>query len=233
MTEIDNEDEKKHLRSVKSYVVRGGRLTPAQQKAMDTMWPEFGLDLEDGLLDWSEVFSRDGHLVLEIGFGMGDSLIKMAQEHPRKNFIAIDVHPPGIGTLLRDIRDHELQNIRVYQNDATIVLNECIQNDALDTVQIFFPDPWHKKRHHKRRMIQADFVQQIRRKLKPGGMFHLATDWENYAEQMMEVLSAADGFANCVGEGVFATEHGRPSTKFERRGERLGHGVWDLLFKKL
>lgn len=228
----DGIEEDKHQRRIKSYVVRGGRLTPAQQLAMETMWPKFGLNLEQGMQDWSVVFEREAELVLEIGFGMGDSLIKMAQKNPQQNFIAIDVHPPGIGTLLRDIRDTELSNIRVYQNDATIVLRDCIEDFSLDKIQIFFPDPWHKKRHHKRRLIQPGLVEELSQKIKSGGVVHLATDWENYAEQMMEVLSAAQGFENCFDDGQYATEHERPSTKFERRGERLGHGVWDLIFRR-
>jgi tRNA (guanine-N7-)-methyltransferase len=229
----DTKEENKKLRPIKSYVVRGGRLTSAQELAMKTMWPVFGLNVEQGLLDWPAIFKRDAERVLEIGFGMGDSLIKMAQENPRQDFIGIDVHPPGIGTLLRDIKENELSNIRVFQHDATIVLKECVEDNSLDKMQIFFPDPWHKKRHHKRRLIKPDFIQGIRQKLKPGGILHLATDWENYAEQMLEVLSAAEGFQNCFGVGQIATEHDRPSTKFERRGERLGHGVWDFVFKKL
>jgi tRNA (guanine-N7-)-methyltransferase len=231
MTSSDRAD--KNFRPIKSYVVRGGRLTPAQQQAMEEMWPEFGLDIEQGSLEWSKVFGRQAPLVLEIGFGMGDSLIKMAQQNAHQNFIGIDVHPPGVGTLLRDIKQAGLSNIRVYQNDATLLLKECIQDNVLDRVHIFFPDPWHKKRHNKRRLIQPAFVEGLRHKLKSGGKFHLSTDWEHYAEQIMAVLTTAEGFVNCYGKGEFATEHQRPSTKFERRGERLGHGVWDLIFEKL
>ena len=171
--------------------------------------------------------------MLEIGFGMGQSLVAMAAAAPEKNFIGVEVHLPGVGRLLHSMEDEGVDNIRVYCHDAVEILNDCIDDASLDTVQIFFPDPWHKKRHHKRRLIQPDFVDLLCRKLKPGGVLHLATDWENYAEQMMEVLSANTQLRNQAGEGEFAPrpDH-RPLTKFERRGERLGHGVWDLLFKK-
>lgn len=221
-----------HFRTVKSYVVRGGRLTSSQQQAMETLWSQFGLELEQGIIDQKKIFSRHAELVLEIGFGMGESLIAMARQNPRQDFVAIDVHPPGIGTLLRAIKENDLQNIRLYKNDAKIILDECFADNSIDKIQIFFPDPWQKKRHHKRRLIQPEFVQRLRTKLKVGGLLHLVTDWENYSGQMLQVLSAAKGFANTFGQGQFASEHDRPKTKFERRGERLGHGVWDLIFKK-
>lgn len=229
----NSETENMKLRAIKSYVVRGGRLTSGQQQAMEEMWPEYGLDVEQGMLNWSEVFGREAPLVLEIGFGMGDSLIKMAEQNTAQNFIGIDVHPPGVGTLLKDIKQTGVKNIRVYKNDAVLFLKDCVGDNVLDRVHIFFPDPWHKKRHNKRRMVQPDFIEKVRKKMKPGGKLHLATDWENYAEQIMEVLTAADGFVNSFGAGQYTTEHDRPSTKFERRGERLGHGVWDMIFEKL
>ncbi len=221
-----------HYREIKSYVVRGGRLTPSQQKALDQYWPLYGLDLQSGQLDWRAVFGNEQPLVFEIGFGMGDSLVQMAAEHPGQNFIGVDVHPPGIGMILRKIAEQGLSNVRIYQEDAKQVLADCIEDASLDKVQIYFPDPWHKKRHHKRRLIQPDFMGQLLPKLKLGGVIHLATDWQNYAEQMMEVLSAVTELKNCAGDGNFSTQHERPVTKFEKRGERLGHGVWDLLFEK-
>jgi len=221
-----------HKRTVKSYVVRGGRLTPSQQKALGELWPVFGLEREQGLIDKSKVFTNENPLVFEIGFGMGDSLVQMAKDNLEQNFIGIDVHPPGVGTLLRKIKEEELNNVRVYQGDAKLVLQDCIPDDSLDVVQIFFPDPWHKKRHHKRRLIQEEFLQQLLPKLKQNGLLHLATDWENYAEQMMEVLSASIELENQFGAGNFAVQERRPATKFQRRGERLGHGVWDLMFSK-
>jgi len=219
-------------RPIRSYVVRGGRLTPSQEQAINTLWPVYGLEKDQGLIKREDVFERSAELVFEIGFGMGDSLVAMAAEHPERDYIGIDVHPPGIGTILRDIKIADLKNLRVMQGDAMEVLQTCFEDNELDRVQIFFPDPWHKKRHHKRRMIQPAFVSELAAKMRSGGILHLATDWENYAEQMMEVMSASELFRNLAGEGNFAEDHERVETKFERRGRRLGHGVWDLLFEK-
>ncbi len=208
-------------------------MTPGQQRAYEENWGRWGLEHSAGALDFDSCFGRPGERVLEIGFGMGQSLVAMAAAAPEKNFIGIEVHRPGVGRLLHSMADEGVDNIRVYCHDAVEVLRDCIADGSLDTVQIFFPDPWHKKRHHKRRLIQPAFVQLLLAKLKVGGVLHLATDWENYAEQMLEVLSAEPALRNRAGTGEFAPrpEH-RPETKFERRGERLGHGVWDLLFEK-
>ena len=225
-------DESSQRREIKSYVIRGGRLTSAQQHAMDTLWEKYGLSREAGVVNRQQVFDRQAELVLEIGFGMGGSLVTMANEHPERDYIGIDVHPPGIGTILRDIASSGLTNLKVYEDDALLVLKECIASEGLDKVQIYFPDPWHKKRHHKRRMIQPAFAQLLREKLSVGGQVHFATDWENYAEHILEVMEGAEGFENIVGEENFVTEHDRPETKFERRGQRLGHGVWDMIYRK-
>ena len=220
-------------RRIRSYVLRTGRMTPGQQRAFAENWARWGLDFENGDPDFDRVFGRSGPRVLEIGFGMGQSLVEMAAAAPEKNFIGVEVHKPGVGRLLHSMVEEDVSNIRVYCHDAVEVLQHCIADESLDTVQIFFPDPWHKKRHHKRRLIQPEFVAQLALKLKPGGLLHLATDWENYAEQMMEVLSAAEGLQNTCGQGQFAPRPAhRPLTKFEQRGERLGHGVWDLLFTR-
>ena len=225
-------DDKKHRR-IRSYVLRTGRMTPGQERAFDENWARWGLEHSDGALDFDACFGRSGQRVLEIGFGMGQSLVEMAAAAPEKNFVGIEVHKPGVGRLLHSMVDANVDNIRVYCHDAVEVLRDCIADASLDTVQIFFPDPWHKKRHHKRRLIQPEFVAHLISKLKPGGLIHLATDWENYAEQMMEVLTAAEGLSNQVGPGEFAPRPDyRPLTKFEARGERLGHGVWDLLFQR-
>jgi tRNA (guanine-N7-)-methyltransferase len=221
-----------HIRTIKSYVVRGGRLTHSQRKALEELWPVFGLDREKGLINTIDIFSNSKPLVFEIGFGMGDSLMQMAKDNPEQNFIGVDVHPPGVGTLLRKIKEEQLTNVRVYQDDAKLVLQECIPDESLDVVQIFFPDPWHKKRHHKRRLIQAEFVKELLPKIKKNGLLHLATDWENYAEQMMEVLGEISALENQSGTGNYAPLSRRPVTKFQRRGEKLGHGVWDLMFIK-
>lgn len=217
-------------REVKSFVVRAGRMTAGQQKALEALWPRYGLASSDGPVERERIFGRRAELVVEIGFGMGGSLVEMARAQPEKDFIGIEVHPPGVGTLLRALEEQNLGNVRVFREDARLVLEQCFADGAIDRILIFFPDPWPKKRHHKRRLIQPDFVALLRRKLRPGGVLHLATDWEHYAEQMMEVLSAAEGFRNPFGEGAFAGEHDRPRTKFESRGLRLGHGVWDLIF---
>lgn len=208
-------------------------MTPGQQRAFDQNWAQWGLEHSTGQLDFDTVFGREGPRVLEIGFGMGQSLVAMAVAAPEKNFVGIEVHRPGVGRILHDMAEQEAHNIRVYCHDAVEVLNDCIPDASLDTVQIFFPDPWHKKRHHKRRLIQPAFVAKLVEKLKPGGILHLATDWENYAQQMLEVLTQAEGLANTsAGCGFAVRPESRPPTKFELRGERLGHGVWDLLFRK-
>jgi tRNA (guanine-N7-)-methyltransferase len=221
------------LRTVRSFVIRAGRMTEAQQAARDRMWPRFGLQLGNGMLDASSVFGREADVVLEIGFGMGGSLVEMAKAAPERNFIGVEVHPPGIGNVLKLVEQEQLNNVRVYQADARMVLEQCIADEGLACVQIFFPDPWHKKRHHKRRLIQPDFLDELRPKLKKGGTLHLATDWEPYALQMMALLAADPHWRNAVGPGLYATEHARPLTKFEQRGQRLGHGVWDLLFTRV
>ncbi|GAB3284113.1 tRNA (guanosine(46)-N7)-methyltransferase TrmB [Parahaliea aestuarii] len=235
MSDIAGSDssERRH-RPIRSYVLRTGRMTEAQKRAFDAGWARWGLDYSPEALDLGRVFGSSGPCVLEIGFGMGHSLATMAAAAPGTNFIGVEVHTPGVGRLLHTISEQGIDNIRVYCHDAVEVLQHCIPQSALDSVQIFFPDPWHKKRHHKRRLIQPDFVALLVSRLKPGGVLHLATDWENYAEQMMEVLSASESLVNIAGEGAFSPRPGhRPLTKFEQRGERLGHGVWDLLFRRV
>jgi len=220
-------------RPIRSYVLRMGRLTDGQQRAFDEHWPRFGLSQADGPLDYAAVFGRDAPRVLEIGFGMGQSLVAMAAAAPATDFIGIEVHRPGVGKLLHSMEEKGVGNIRIYCHDAVEVLRDCIAPASLDTIQIFFPDPWHKKRHQKRRLIQPAFAEQLVAYLKPGGILHLATDWENYAGQMLEVLSATPGLENTAGAGSYAPKpESRPLTKFEQRGERLGHGVWDLLFRR-
>jgi len=226
-------EEKKHMRTVRSFVMRAGRTTEGQQKALEEVWPEMGLELKDGAINFAEAFGREAPVVLEIGFGMGASLIEMATQQPDKNYIGIEVHRPGVGRLLASVKELGLTNIRVYAEDAVEVLADCIPDGSLHALQLFFPDPWHKKKHHKRRIVQPEFVQNIRQKLEVGGYFHMATDWENYAEHMMEVMSGAEGFTNKAGEGEYSPQpEWRPVTKFQKRGERLGHGVWDLMFER-
>lgn len=226
--------EGKYIRTVKSFVKREGRLTKGQEAALEQNWPTMGLEHQGGLIDPAQVFGNDNPVVLEIGFGMGASLVEMAKNAPEKNFIGIEVHLPGVGACLMAASEQEVSNLRVYEHDAVEILADCIPDASLDTVQLFFPDPWHKKKHHKRRIVKDEFVQQLRAKLKVGGIFHMATDWENYAESMIEVMQDNEGYVNIAENGDFVErpEH-RPLTKFEQRGHRLGHGVWDIMYKRV
>jgi tRNA (guanine-N7-)-methyltransferase len=223
----------KPLRTVRSFVRREGRLTPGQQKAIDTLWSQFAIDEGTSILDLNTLFGRNAPKVLEIGFGNGASLAQMAADQPDTDFIGVEVHRPGVGQLLKAIDEQGLTNLRVACTDAVVLLQERISNDALDRLQLYFPDPWHKKRHHKRRIIQPSFVSLLAQKIKSGGHLHMATDWQHYAEQMLEDLSNNTDFINCGDEsGYIPRPDYRPLTKFEQRGHRLGHGVWDLLFKR-
>lgn len=219
-----------HQRTVRSYVIRGGRLTPSQQNALEKWWPVFGVSDVTAAFDAPSQFGRQAPLVLEIGFGMGDSLLAMARSNPEKDFIGIEVHKPGVGRLLHEIDALGLRNLRVYCHDAKEILRDCIADGTLSCVQIFFPDPWHKKKHNKRRLVQAEFMEQLRPKLAIGGSVHMATDWEPYAAHMMEVMSALPDYRNSAGAGQYAGVTDRPLTKFEKRGQRLGHVVNDLVF---
>ncbi|SFH60240.1 tRNA (guanosine(46)-N7)-methyltransferase TrmB [Modicisalibacter xianhensis] len=220
-------------RGIKSYVLRAGRMTAAQQRGLDEVWPQLGLKLEDGLLDLDAVFGRRAPRVVEIGFGMGASLIEQAETHPDTDFIGIEVHAPGVGKLLDEVDKRGLTNLRVYRDDALEVLTRCLPEASLDGLQLFFPDPWPKKKHHKRRIVQPAFVELVRTRLKPGGTLHMATDWEAYAEHMAEVMAEAPGFRNTSSEGPYVPRpEFRPLTKFEHRGARLGHGVWDLIYRR-
>lgn len=224
----------KAMRTVRSFVRREGRLTPGQQKALDKLWPRFGIDDNDSLLDLTTLFGRDAPKVFEIGFGNGASLVEMAKRQPEHDFIGVEVHRPGVGQLLKAIETEELTNIRVACTDAVELLKKRIADKSLDRVQLYFPDPWHKKRHHKRRIIQPAFVNLLADKLKHGGYLHMATDWEHYAEQMLIDVSSNPRFHNCSHNNDYIERPDyRPLTKFEQRGQRLGHGVWDLLFKRL
>lgn len=218
-------------RRIRSFVRREGRLTAGQAQAIEKGWPIFGLNLES-VLDLHAVFANSNPITLEIGFGNGDSLAAMAIAEPNRNFIGIEVHTPGVGHLLRIIQEEQINNIRLFDCDAIEVLKLAIPDASLDCVQLFFPDPWHKKRHHKRRIVQKEFLDLIAQKLAADGYFHAATDWENYAEHMLEVLNAHKDFENTT-KNYVERPQARPLTKFEKRGQRLGHGVWDLIFKKL
>ena len=226
-----------HLRQIKSYVLRAGRMGPGQQRAFEQFGPRFLLAYDAGQrLDPVAVFGRSAPLIMEIGFGMGGATAHIAQVRPDDNFLCCEVHEPGVGALLKLCGEQDIGNIRIFQHDAVEVLDHMLPEQSLDGVHIFFPDPWHKARHHKRRLIQSPFVNRLARHLKPGGYLHLATDWQPYAEQMLEVLSAEPLLANTApagGEGYVPKPDYRPLTKFENRGLRLGHGVWDLVFERV
>ena len=262
------DDSKFPTRRIRSFVRRAGRTTNAQSRAINELAPQFLIPFKQALFDWS-VFGQDPDLdnspqrILEIGFGMGESTAHIAQVRPQDVFLGIEVHEPGVGALLKKIAELQLSNLRLIQHDAVEVLEQMITKDSLDGVHIFFPDPWHKKRHHKRRLIQKDFLTLLASRLKTGGYIHLATDWQHYAEQMLLVLNQHPDLENCskqsmllsaielsntdqeIGGIVFSYDHlakphpgyverptYRPTTKFENRGLKLGHGVWDLLYRK-
>lgn len=218
--------EEKKMRTVRSYVRRESRLTSAQQRALDEFMPQWGLTIPDAMFDFQHIYGNENDVVLEIGFGPGTSLVEQAVAKPQVNFLGVEIHGPGVGSCLAEMANNNLENVRVMREDFMDVLPH-IPDYSLQKVQIFFPDPWPKKRHHKRRLIQVEFVVEITRKLKPQGIIHLATDWENYAEHMTAVLDQIDNLQK------FSTARGsRPKTKFELRGEKLGHGVWDFLYRK-
>ena len=221
------------LKPIRSFVLRQGRMTSAQRKAIDDHWPDFVLEVGQGMIKPEKIFNRNAPLVLEIGFGNGDSLLKMMSDNPEKNFIGIEVHRPGVGSLINKAVENKQTNLKVYCEDAILVMQNSIPDKSLDCVQVFFPDPWHKRKHKKRRLVQEDFVKQIASKLKPDGKFHLATDWQDYAEQIMKVISKNDKFINQSGPGQYSERPDkRALTKFESRGQRLGHGVWDIIFSR-
>ena len=222
----------KFMRPVRSFVLRQGRLTKGQEDALDRLWPQFGIERGDTLLGMGSLFSNDAPITLEIGFGDGVSLATMATNAPEQNFIGIEVHRPGVGRLLHLIEENNLTNLRVMDDDAVQIIKKRIPNASLDRVQLFFPDPWHKKRHNKRRIVQDDFVTLIASKLQQNGVFHLATDWEPYAEHMAEVMEASSVFKSLSKTPYSPKPAARPTTKFETRGVKLGHGVWDLLYQK-
>lgn len=220
------------LRRIKSFVKREGRFTPAQSKALLENWAFYGLECEKSDINPSQVFGREASLIIEIGFGMGASFLQTIEQHPDQNFIGIEVHRPGVGAFLHQAQQKHVTNVRVYCHDAVEVLSQSIPDNSVDKVCVFFPDPWPKARHHKRRLIQPALVELIAKKLKAGGCLHLATDWENYAEHMLSVLQASS-LKNTSETGDYVVRpESRPMTKYEQRGERLGHVVRDLVFIK-
>lgn len=217
-----------YKRRIRSFVRREGRLTDGQQRALDELLPRYGAAI-DQPIDLAELFGRNAPTILEIGFGNGASLMQMAQAQPDWNYLGVEVHRPGVGHLLRLLEQEPLDNVRVVADDAQLLLKQLPDN-SLHGLQLYFPDPWHKKRHHKRRLVQGQWAQSIRQKLSIGGFLHMATDWENYAEHMHEVLTAAPGFRPAHADEATARIAARPQTKFELRGRRRGHGVWDLVY---
>jgi len=221
------------VHKIQSFVRRSGRLTLGQRTGLIDLWPQFGIDIPRGIIDLNSLFKKIQPITLEIGFGNGDSLLEMAINAPDQNFLGIEVYEAGIGRLINEANKHQLTNLKIIKADAVEVLKHHIENNSFETFQLFFPDPWHKKKHHKRRIVQIDFLDLISDKLQNGGTIHMATDWENYAEHIMETLEKHPHFKNTMGAHKYSLRpEYRPVTKFERRGERLGHGVWDLIFTK-
>ncbi len=222
-------DENK--RPIRSYVIRSGRLTDSQRKAIESYWGKYVVEFNREALDLDTLFKKPQRLTVEIGFGMGDSLLEMARQSPDQNFLGIEVHQPGVGKLLNGIADNQLTNIKLICHDAREILETGLPDNCIDRLLLLFPDPWHKKRHNKRRLVQPEFIELLLEKLSSLAELHFATDWQAYAEYMMEVLEADPRLENILGAQNYWMEPERPVTKFEKRGQRLGHGVWDLRFR--
>jgi tRNA (guanine-N7-)-methyltransferase len=219
----------KFSRTIRSFVLRQGRLTVGQQRALDTLWPRYGVEPDKETLDLNVLFGRPAPVILEIGFGNGDAIAQMATVNPACNFVGIEVHKPGVGHLLQIIEKERIENIRVLNMDAVEVLTTNIADTSLHGVNIFFPDPWHKKRHHKRRLVQPEFLALLARKLKSGGVLHIATDWEDYAHHVEEVISDQSAFeAATIDQALL-----RSKTRFEQRGQRLGHRIRDMVYRRI
>ena len=219
-------------RTIRSFVRRAGRVTAAQQRALDALWPRYGIEPQ-GLLDWADCFARRAPVILEIGFGNGEATASMAAQDPGRDYLAVDVHRPGVGALLIRAEGLGLSNLRIACMDAKELLQYHIKDASLQALYLFFPDPWPKKRHHKRRLLQAEFVELVTAKLEVGGRLHMATDWQDYAETSLAILEQASGLINVAAKGQYSARPSyRPETKFERRGQRLGHGVWDLIYER-
>ena len=220
-------------RPIRSFILREGRLTHGQSRALDRLMPVYGRDARDGTINAGQWFGRQAPLVVEIGFGNGEALVDMAIQEPHWNFIGLEVHRPGVGHLLLRLESQEIDNVRVIADDAVEVLSRDFEDGSIDRICLYFPDPWPKKKHHKRRIVQDGFMAMISAKLAPGGIFHFATDWEDYAFHALEIIDRSPGLTNLAGGGCFSPRPGeRPLTKFEQRGLNLGHGVWDILAQK-
>lgn len=225
--------EIEHPRSIRSFVMRGGRITEAQQRALEILWPQYGLSFEPTPLDFAAAFGRTAPITLEIGFGNGENLAAQAEAHPERSYLGVEVHRPGVGRLLLSLEEHQLRNAKIICHDAVEVLTHQVAPQSLSEVVILFPDPWHKKRHHKRRLLQAPFVELVADRLQTGGVLRFASDWQPYADAALEVLNANPGLHNISPDGRFIPRPAeRVATRFEKRGARLGHGVWDLAFER-
>jgi len=226
-------DDNLRHRAIRSFVVRAGRMTVAQDRAWQELWPRFGLETAEIPLDLPAIFGRDAARTLEVGFGNGESLVALAASHPERDFLGIEVHRPGVGHLMLQAAELHLTNLRVICRDAVEVLQRCIPAESLDELLLYFPDPWPKKRHHKRRIVQPEFVALVASRLRPGGVLRMATDWQHYAAQMLEVAGQCVALRNESPQGSYVPRpESRPVTRFERRGQRLGHEVWDLAFRR-
>ncbi|ABR73914.1 tRNA (guanosine(46)-N7)-methyltransferase TrmB [Actinobacillus succinogenes] len=229
-------EDGRYKRKIRSFVLRTGRLSEYQRQMMNDNWSNYGLDYQTEPFDFPAIYGNHNPVILEIGFGMGKSLVEMAQQNPDKNYLGIEVHTPGVGACLAYALEKGIKNLRVICHDATEILRDCIADRSLGGLQLFFPDPWHKAKHHKRRIVQPQFVKTVTQKLTSGGFIHFATDWQNYAEHMLNVLQSvqsAVGIRNISETGDFIPRPDfRPLTKFEQRGQKLGHGIWDLYFIK-
>ena len=224
----------KPLRKIRSFVKRSGRLSTAQAIGLNELWDDYGINPNGKLLKLNKLFLSPNNVTLEVGFGNGDSLLEMAIQNPNLNFLGIEVYEAGVGRLINEASKNKLTNLKIIKEDAVEVLNNNIPDDSISHFQLFFPDPWHKKRHHKRRIVQTSFLDLLTKKLKNNGIVHIATDWENYAEHIMETLESHSHFKNCAGDHIYSERpEQRPLTKFENRGQKLGHGVWDIIFTNL
>jgi len=226
--------ETEHPRAIRSFVMRAGRITDAQVRALEVLWPKYGVEFGPDALDLDALFGRRAPRTVEIGFGNGENLATVAANHPERDYLGIEVHRPGVGRLLLALEELQLENVRVISHDAVEVLAQQIAQQSLDEVVVLFPDPWPKKRHHKRRLVQSAFVELATDHLQPGGVLRIATDWQPYAQQMLATLSANSRLRNLAADGTFVPRPAeRVATRFEKRGERLGHEVWDLAFSRI
>ena len=226
--------EVKYLRKIQSFVRRSGRISKAQSIGLNELWHDYGVNLNEKKLDFNKLFLSKNNVTLEVGFGNGDSLLEMAIDQPNQNFLGIEVYEAGVGRLINEANKNKLSNLKIIKDDAVEVLTNNILDNSISHFQLFFPDPWHKKKHHKRRIVQISFLDLLSNKLKKDGVVHIATDWENYAEHIMELLESHSHFKNCAGDHMYSLRpKNRPLTKFENRGQKLGHGVWDIIFTNI